>query len=324
MTNRRVVLRSRPAHVPNRTTSRSSAGEVPEPGDGEMLVRNLYFSWSRRSARGSTARRRTCRRSGSASRSRARPSAAWSVPTIAEYQEGDILFGFTNWEDYVVFSDETLLLDRLPPEEGDAAVLLRRRARAAPGTTAYVGLHDVGGIQAGETVVVSAAAGGVGSVAGQIARLRGCRVVGLVGSADKAALVTDRLGFDEAINYRETPTISPRRCARRARTASTCTTTTSAAPTLDAMLREHEDVRPHRRLRDDGRLQPAGPPPPVHNLWEVVARQLRMQGFLLPFLPDVDPEGARGAARVGALRRAASCWRTSRTASIGRPRRSAA
>src|SRR5919107_5199733 len=101
-----------------------------------------------------------------------------------DYGEGQILFGFNNWDDYVVVSDRTLLLERLQPEE-DVPLSYYVGALGGSGTTAYVGLHTIGGIQAGETVVISAAAGGVGSVAGQIARLRGCRVVGLVGSPDK-------------------------------------------------------------------------------------------------------------------------------------------
>ena len=166
------------------------------------------------------------------------------------------------------------------------------------------GCTTIGGIQAGETVVISAAAGGVGSVAGQIARLRGCRVVGLVGSADKAAVVKDRLGFDEVINYREVPDLA-------AAVAQACPDGVDlyydnvGGPTLDAML---------VNMKSFGRIVACGmmagynqqdEPPPVRHLWEVVARQLRMQGFLLPFFPDVDSRRARRAARVGAFRRAA-------------------
>ena len=141
------------------------------------------------------------------------------------------------------------------------------------------------GIQAGETVVISAAAGGVGSVAGQIARLRGCRVVGLVGSADKAAVVKDRLGFDEVINYREVPDLA-------AAVREACPDGVDlyydnvGGPTLDALL---------VNMKSFGRIVACGmmagynqqdEPPPVRHLWEVVARQLRMQGFLLPFFSE--------------------------------------
>ena len=130
-------------------------------------------------------------------------------------------------------------------------------ALGGSGTTAYVGLHDIGGIQAGETVVISAAAGGVGSVAGQIARLRGCRVVGLVGSADKAAVVKDRLGFDAVINYREVPDLAA--AVREAcPEGSTSTTTTSAARRWTRCCVNMKSFGRIVGLRHDGRLQPAG------------------------------------------------------------------
>jgi NADPH-dependent curcumin reductase CurA len=152
-------------------------------------------------------------------------------------------------------------------------------------------------------VVISAAAGGVGSVAGQIARLRGCRAVGLVGSADKAAVVKDRLGFDEVINYREVPDLA-------AAVREACPDGVDlyydnvGGPTLDAML---------VNMKSFGRIVACGmmagynqqdEPPPVRNLWEVVARQLRMQGFLLPFFPDSIPkalEELHGWVRSGEL-----------------------
>jgi NADPH-dependent curcumin reductase CurA len=138
-------------------------------------------------------------------------------------------------------------------------------------------------------VVISAAAGGVGRVAGHIARLRGSRVVGLVGSAEKAAAVKDRLGFDEVIKYREVPDLA-------AAVVEACPDGVDlyydnvGGPTLDAML---------VNMKSFGRIVACGmmagynqqdEPPPVRQLWEVVARQLRMQGFLLPFFPDSIPK----------------------------------
>jgi hypothetical protein len=302
MVNRRVVLRSRPAHVPQPDNFEIVPGEVPEPGDGEILVRNLYFS-----VEPAIRARLDGKETYMPPIGIGEPIQSPTVGRVVRsnhpgYQEGEVLFGFNNWDDYVIVSDDTLLLDRLSPEEG-MPLSYYVGALGGSGTTAYVGLHDVGGIQAGETVVISAAAGGVGSVAGQIARLRGCRVVGLVGSADKAAVVKDRLGFDEVINYREVPDLA-------AAVREACPDGVDlyydnvGGPTLDALL---------VNMKSFGRIVACGmmagynqqdEPPPVRHLWEVVARQLRMQGFLLPFFPDSIQKGLEelhGWVRSGEL-----------------------
>ena len=95
-----------------------------------------------------------------------------------------------------------------------------------PGHTAYVGLLDLGQPREGETVFVSAAAGAVGSVVGQIAKLRGCRVIGSAGSPEKTAWLVDDLGFDAAIDYRSRGSRGWRSRSTRP-TASTCTSTMS-------------------------------------------------------------------------------------------------
>ena len=288
MVNRRVVLRSRPAHVPQPKDFEIVQTEVPEPGPEEVLVRNLYFS-----IEPAIRARLDDKETYMPPIGIGEPIQSPTVGRVVRshhpgYREGEILFGFNNWDDYVIVTDDTLLLERLSPEEG-IPLSYYVGALGGSGTTAYVGLHDVGGIQQGETVVVSAAAGGVGSVAGQIARLRGCRVVGLVGSADKAAVIKDRLGFDVAINYREAPDLA-------AAVAEACPDGVDVyfdnvgGPTLDAML---VNMKTFGRVVCCGTMagyNQQDEPPPVHHLWEVVARQLRMQGFLLPFFPDSIPE----------------------------------
>ena len=97
-----------------------------------------------------------------------------------------------------------------------------------PGMTAYFGLLDIGKLKEGDTVVVSGAAGAVGSVAGQIAKIKGCRVIGIAGGEEKCRWLTDDLGFDAAIDYKARG--RARRPARGTRRrGSTCTSTTSAA-----------------------------------------------------------------------------------------------
>ena len=117
-----------------------------------------------------------------------------------DYAVGDLVTGLTGWQEYVLL-DGSAMVQPLPkglpvPPEVFMGVL------GVTGLTAYFGLLDVGRPQAGETVVVSAAAGATGSVAGQIAKLKGCRAVGIAGGADKCRWLTDELGFDAAVDYK--------------------------------------------------------------------------------------------------------------------------
>ena len=161
------------------------------------------------------------------------------------------------------------------------------------GQTAYVGLHEIGHIKPGQTVVVSAAAGATGGMAGQIAALHGCKVIGIVGSADKAKLITQQYGFAAAINYRDTPDITAAVLAL-APDGVDVYFDNVGGPTLNAML---------LAMRMQGRIVACGMisdyndtdhPNPITNLWQVVARQLTIQGFLLYYFPDAVP-AARAA-----------------------------
>jgi len=114
-----------------------------------------------------------------------------------DYQTGDLVLGFSGWQDYAV-SDGTGLT-KLDPRMPQPSLALG--ALGMPGFTAYMGLLDIGQPKAGETVVVAAASGAVGSVVGQIAKLKGCRVVGIAGGAKKCRSVVDELGFDACIDH---------------------------------------------------------------------------------------------------------------------------
>src|ERR1700722_14364087 len=111
---------------------------------------------------------------------------------------GDIVSGLVGWQDYVVMNPKGQL-NKLPP---GAPLELAMSVFGATGITAYFGLIDVGRPVAGETVVVSGAAGATGSVVGQIAKIKGCRVVGIAGGAEKCRWLTDEAGFDAAIDYK--------------------------------------------------------------------------------------------------------------------------
>ena len=116
-----------------------------------------------------------------------------------DYVEGAVVSGLGTWADYQIGTPETM---NPMGDLGEVATVDAFSTSAVVGPTAYFGLLDIGQPKAGETVVVSAAAGAVGSIVGQIAKIKGCRAVGLAGTPDKCSWITDELGFDAAINYR--------------------------------------------------------------------------------------------------------------------------
>jgi NADPH-dependent curcumin reductase len=121
----------------------------------------------------------------------------------SEYKVGDLVLGMVGWQEVATLEDQGALKPmRLPPglPFPQAAFL---GTLGVTGITAYFGLLELGKPKEGDTVVVSAAAGAVGTVVGQIAKIKGCRVVGIAGSADKCAWLTGELGFDAAINYKD-------------------------------------------------------------------------------------------------------------------------
>lgn len=196
--NRRIVLNSRPAGAPTAGNFRLEAGAVPVPSAGQVLMRTLYLSLDP-----------YMRGRMSDAPSYAEPVAVGEVMvggTVArveasqhqDYQAGDLVVGYGGWQDYALATGANLTrLDTRMPHPSLALGVL-----GMPGFTAYMGLLDIGQPRAGETVVVAAASGAVGSVVGQIARLKGCRVVGIAGGADKCRFVVDELGFDACIDRR--------------------------------------------------------------------------------------------------------------------------
>ncbi|QDU82587.1 NADPH-dependent curcumin reductase [Polystyrenella longa] len=195
--NRRIVLNSRPQGAPKPSDFRMEKTSVPEPAAGEFLLRTIYLSLDP-----------YMRGRMSEGPSYAEPVALDEVMvggTVSrversnhpEFEEGDLVLANSGWQDYTV-SDGTGLV-RLDPS-------LKHPSRALgvlgmPGFTAYMGLLDIGQPQLGETVVVAAATGAVGSVVGQIAKLKGCRVVGVAGGEQKCRVAVNELGFDACIDH---------------------------------------------------------------------------------------------------------------------------
>jgi NADPH-dependent curcumin reductase CurA len=302
-TNRRFLLVKRPVEMFTDDCFELVEEPVPEPGDGEAVVRLEYLSldptqrgWARdEPSYLPPVQLGEVMRGAGIGRVIASNNDAFPV--------GGAVTGLLGWQEYVLVGGMTgALANPLPDgiELLDAVSLY-----GSTGITAYFGLTDVGNLQAGETLVVSGAAGGVGSIAGQIGKILGCRVVGIAGGKEKCRLVVEELGFDDCIDYKEGTEESRRRTPRSGLAEANPTIShvgaalREACPNgidvyfdnvggdiLDAALEE---------MNDFGRIVACGMisgynaaerPPGPRNIFRIVTKRLRMQGFIvIDFLP---------------------------------------
>ena len=198
MQNKEIRLASRPAGMPTLDNFNTVNTVVPKPKDGEVLVRALYISVD------------------PYLRGRMREGRSYIAPfevgqviesgavgevlqsRSAEFQPGDIVTGMFGWRLY-----NTANASSLRKVPAGAPISTALGILGMPGLTAYFGLLDIGQPKEGETVVVSGAAGAVGMTVCQIAKIKGCRVVGVAGSDEKSLYLKEELGVDVAINYKE-------------------------------------------------------------------------------------------------------------------------
>ncbi|MBW8268448.1 NADP-dependent oxidoreductase [Caldovatus aquaticus] len=278
-TNLQVLLRRRPVGAPTPEDFEIVETPPPAPGEGEVLVRARYLSLDP-----------YMRGRMSDAPSYARPVAVGAVMegrTAGEvvasrdprFKPGDLVAGGYGWQRYSAVGGERLI----KVDESEAPLSAWLGVLGMPGLTAWVGLEDIGQPKAGETVVVSAASGAVGQVVGQIAKIRGCKVIGIAGGPAKCDFVVRELGFDACLDHRG-----------------------DLAAQLDAACPEGIDVYWENvggpvqaavfpRLRDFGRMVMCGMiaqynevpganaagAPPGPNLGPVVRKRLRIQGFIV-------------------------------------------
>ena len=197
--NRRIVLARRPQGAPAGADFRLETHPVPAPGPGQVLLRTRYLSLD------------------PYMRGRMNEGPSYAPPvelgkvmvgqTVSvvesssndQFKVGELVVANVGWQDYGLSDGRDLVrIDPATPSPSYALGVL-----GMPGLTAYVGLLDIGQPKAGDTVVVAAASGAVGSVVGQIAKLKGCRVVGVAGGREKCDYARDTLGFDACIDHRE-------------------------------------------------------------------------------------------------------------------------
>jgi NADPH-dependent curcumin reductase CurA len=195
--NRQILLVEKPTGKLAPEHFGMTEGAVPEPGDGEALLRVRYISLdaaNRAWMHGATYRAAVEANTVMAGGSIAEVVSSKS-PNLAP---GDLVFGDTGWQEYAAVPAKHLT--KMPAVEPMTHLL---SVYGIAGLTAYFGLLDVGKPNTGETVVVSAAAGSVGSIVGQIAKIKGCHVVGIAGGKDKCHWLTSELGFDAAVDYKD-------------------------------------------------------------------------------------------------------------------------
>ncbi|ANQ24758.1 NADP-dependent oxidoreductase [Vibrio natriegens] len=197
--NRRIVLASRPHGAPTTENFRLEEVAKPVPKDGEMLLRTVYLSLDP-----------YMRGRMSDAKSYAEPVAIDDVMVAGtvcqvevsnhpDYEAGEWVLAYTvGWQDYAISTGEMVIKLGKNPQNPSYAL----GVAGMPGFTAYMGLLDIGQPKPGETIVVASATGPVGSTVGQIAKLKGCRVVGIAGGEEKCRYAKEELGFDECIDHK--------------------------------------------------------------------------------------------------------------------------
>ncbi|ELK8599481.1 NADP-dependent oxidoreductase [Vibrio vulnificus] len=199
-TNRQIVLASRPVGAPTADNFALTQSDIPTPAQGEMLLRSVYLSLDP-----------YMRGRMSDAKSYAEPVGIDEVmvggtvcqveaSNHAEFEVGEWVLAYTGWQDYAISNGEGLIkLGKQPSHPSYALGVM-----GMPGFTAYMGLLDIGQPKEGDTLVVAAATGAVGSMVGQIGKLKGCRVIGIAGGEEKCQFAKETLGFDECIDHKAT------------------------------------------------------------------------------------------------------------------------
>ena len=283
-TNLQVLLKARPEGLPKESDFEIVESAVAEPEAGQVLVRQRYLSldpamrgWmmDRESYVPPVALGEVMRGFG----------VGEVVRSAAEgFAEGDVVVGLLGWQRYATLPGEQL--ERAP---GGVPMPWMLGPLGVAGITAHVGLLDIGKPRPGDTVLVSGGAGAVGSMVGQIARIKDCRVVGIAGTDEKCAWLTDELGFDAAINYRT--------CGDyRAAIAAACPDGVDVyfdnvgGEILDAALL---CLNQYARVAVCGWISSYNSVeiPHLKNLWQLVAQSVTILGFVVLDYLERFPEG---------------------------------
>ena len=275
MDNHRLLLAARPTAIPGPEHFRAEAEPARAPDDGEVLVETIYLSIDPAMRAWITDGAYQTRQVPIGGVMEAGGIARVLVSRFPDLQPGDLVQGRLGWQTHPTLPGRRL--QKLDLSLGSAEDWIG--PLGLTGVTAYFGLREIGELRPGSTVLVSAAAGGVGQMAGQIALIEGCRVIGIAGGVEKCAYVAHDLGFDAAIDYRTAPDLS-------AAIGAACPEGVDlyfdnvGGPTLDAAL---EHLRQGARVVLCGRISQfaGGPAYAIRNLDKLAAARARMEGFIV-------------------------------------------
>lgn len=288
--NRQVTLAARPVGMPKPSDFRIVDAQIPKPGAGEVLVRALYLSVDPY-MRG--------RIGGHAGYAKAvQPGEVMLGAVVGNVVESndpriakdDIVEGILGWQEYAVAQAKSLR--KVDPRVAPVSTALY--VLGTPGLTAYFGLLDICKPQPGETVVVSAAAGAVGSLVGQIAHIKRCRAIGIAGSNEKIRFITRELGFDGGFNYKDGD------C--QAHLKELCPNGVDiyfdnvGGPITDAVIRS---INTRARIAVCGQIsQYNSERPEMGPRWlgQLVAKQAKAEGFLVQQFTDRFEDGLKQMA----------------------------
>ena len=292
--NHQVRLAARPVGTPGPDVWQHTTEPVPEPGDGRFVVRVSHISLDPAMRGWMNAGKSYVEPVGIGEVMRALAAGEVVASAHPDFAVGDVVSGTFGVQSYA--ESDGRGVQKITPTP-DAPVETYLALLGMTGMTAYFGLFDVGALREGDTVVVSGAAGAVGSVVGQLARIKGCRVVGIAGGPEKCAWITDELGFDAAIDYR----------SEDVKTALRAAAPDGVDVYFDNVGGEILDIA-LTRLRRGARVVICGSisnynatdvPPGPKNYMSLLVNRARMEGFVV--LDYADRYAEAGTALAGWL-----------------------
>ncbi|KAI8913321.1 NADP-dependent dehydrogenase [Gorgonomyces haynaldii] len=259
---------------------KTATADLGQIQDGQLLLKNLFLSVDPY-MRG---RMNVSQKSYTSAFELGKPLQGGGIAQVLEskrpgFEKGDIVSCMINWEQYTVL-DSKFQATKLQPVEG-VPLSYYLGILGMPGATAYAGLLDIGEPKEGETVFVSGAAGAVGLVVGQLAKIKGCKVVGSAGSDDKVALLKSEFGFDEAFNYKTVESID-KKLSELAPKGVDVYFDNVGGETLDAAI---NNMNRHGRIIACGMISQYNATPEtaynIKNIIQVVGKEIKIQGFIV-------------------------------------------